>query len=306
MMKYLLLTLLFSVEALAWMKTPELIVSGKSNSGKWIDISRHEKVNIENLLSIIKRSNSGKLLILAAERKAEEQGGSLIDFIKEGRGSLTDTTLLRRFTVSQPDKIQYETKSVVYINRELSIKNAILDLSHELTHFVYREAFNPYHNGFTLEQFIKSTIEGRGGEVQAFMTECQVLKELYPEDLNSRSNCVKIFDKDTKSFSQSLAVKRFYQIGSFYRNFKQKLSGRGIASHFEHITDLEASFISSAYGVPYPVAAYSEYVTVLNKVCENDKKRLGLMKVQKGRSIASDTNLNEKLASYKSRCEAYL
>lgn len=279
------------------------IITGITTSGKWSEVSRKEKLNIQNLLNIIENSSSGKLLIMSAEQKAEEQGGELLDFIKEGSGSLTDTTLTRRFTTSDPDKISFETKSVVYLNKELSIMHAVLDLAHELTHFVYREAFNPYHNNFTLDQFIKSTIEGRGGEVQAFMMECQVLKELYPSLMQKRNNCFKIFDEERGTFSQKLAVERFYQVGSFFDAFRKKLRQKGISEKFEMMTDKEASFISSAYGVPYPVAAYSEYVTVLNKVCENDRKRLAIISVKKGRTPASETDFKRKLASYHDRCQ---
>lgn len=302
MKKFISIGLIYSLSCFAWMKESPIITGAVSN-GKWSTITQNSETNILTLLEMIEKSSSGKLLVMAAKDKASEQGGELLDFIKEGRGSLTDTTLTRRFSAHNPEDVRFETKSIVYLNKELSVMNAVLDLTHELTHFVFREAFNPYKSNFTLDQFIKSTIEGRGGEVQAFMMECRVLKELYPSSLQKRNNCYKIFDEGTGTFSQNLAVSRFYQVGSFYQNFRKKLREKGISEKFDHITDKEASFISSAYGVPYPVAAYSEYVSVVTKVCENDRKRLALMSMKKGRTPASETEFQRKLASHQNKCD---
>ena len=75
------------------------------------------------------------------------------------------------------------------------------------------------------------------------------------------------------------------------------------------ITKEKINFISSAYGVPYPMAALMEYDLVLEKVCENDKKRLAYM--QQGpkrnsasRGPASVSETQEKfVASYSVRCK---
>jgi hypothetical protein len=277
-----------------------LFVEGgfKSNK-KWSTFSKNEKLNLKNLLQKLATSKTGKGLIYRANQKAREKGLTLYDVIDEGNGSLTDTTLIRKFTTGEPDNIVYERKSKVFINKELSQYDALLDLAHELTHFVFRENFNPYEVNFSLSEFIKNTIEGVGGEVQAFIMECKVHYELFPGQKSVRYNCQQIVDPSTGKLSFSLAVKRFYQVGSYFESFHSLLEKHGIRHQFPNVSEKKVSFVSSAYGIPYPVAAFEEYLTVLNKVCENDKRRISYFKNTEGRSPASLTNLQ---TAYNSRC----
>lgn len=285
-----------------------LFVEGKSHyKKKWIDYSDNYKVTLTHLIQKIAQSKTGKELLVRASKKAESYGKTLSQVIQPGDGSITDTTLIRRFIPSDPDNVSYESRSMVYINRNLNTYDAILDLSHELTHFVYREGFNPYKKNFSLDSFIKSTVEGRGGEVQAFMMECKILYELFPKKITSRYNCKKIIDPQTGQLSRSLAIKRFYQLGPYYSKFKGKLENHGLAQNFPQINNTGVSFVSSAYGMPYPVAAYHEYMTVLTKVCENDKKRIAYM----GRSAAPERSpASFKVAKakqdYLDRCSAVM
>lgn len=266
-------------------KAEYLFVEGKSNYNKrWSEFSSKDKLNLRNLLQKLAKSKTGKSLILKANNKAKTYGKTILDVVEAGSGSITDTTLIRRFSPSNPQSVSYETRSKVIINKNLNMYDAVLDLAHELTHFVYREGFNPYQKNFALDGFIKNTVEGTGGEVQAFIMECKVLYELFPKRIASRYNCKKIIDPSSGRISRDLAVKRFYSLGPYYSKFKNKLDNHGLLGHFPKITNDGVSFVSSAYGMPYPVAAYHEYMTVLTKVCENDKKRIAYM----GRSSAPE------------------
>lgn len=270
---------------------------------RWLDHNKKDqKENVRNLLKKLVKSKSGKDLVLKANEKAKESGLNIYDIIDAGNGSLTDTTLIRKFSQHTPNKVKYETRSKVYINRELNQYDALLDLAHELTHYVYRDAFNPYENSFTLEQFIENTIEGKGGEVQAFLMECKIHNELFPNQNSGRYNCQKIVDKKTGRISYELAVKRFYNVGDYYESFSKTLTKHGIRRHFPHVSPSKTSFVSSAYGIPYPVAAFEEYLSVLNKVCENDKNRLSYFKKSKGRAPAS-VNITEFEENYNRRCK---
>jgi hypothetical protein len=53
----------------------------------------------------------------------------------------------------------------------LGLKEAILDLAYELTHFSLRLPLTLFIKFFAKE-FIVSTVEGRGGEVEAFGGGC--------------------------------------------------------------------------------------------------------------------------------------
>lgn len=255
----------------------------------WIQLSETEQGSVEQLIQILSRSSTGKKILDKAQAKASKNGQQLSDVISAGDGSLTDTTLIRRFSPETPDQVEYETRSHVTVNRRLRVIDAVLDLAHELTHYTFRTPFNPYDHQFNLKSFVKSTVEGEGGEVEAFVIECQVLFELYPHE--NRQNCQKIIDPISQQLSKSLGVEHFYRVGGHMRSFAQEMGDYALkADDFPHLSQDDALFISSAWGLPYPVAAFKEYVTIMGRACENDQKRLSILKNQLSRSPASFEN----------------
>jgi hypothetical protein len=277
-------------------------VEGQMSRGSWMDFTSSPELNLKKLFELLGHSRTGEKLIKEAQYKASRSGQTLHDVVKAGESSLTDTTLVRKFSPHSPEHVIYESRSMVFISRHLGWDDALLDLAHELTHFVYRESFNPYSDSFNAKDFIKSTIEGHGGEVQAFLTECRVLKELFSSKVQSRSHCQKI-EGERGELSFSKAVELFYHVGDYYPSFNKQLEGRSIASSFSDLKGEKINFISSAYGVPYPIAALMEYDLVLNKVCENDKKRLAYMQQGPRRGPASTPVGKEKFQeTYSERC----
>jgi hypothetical protein len=277
-------------------------VEGPMGQKSWMTYTSSEELNFKKLFELLSRSATGEKLLKEARYKAGRSGLLLEDVVKVGESSLTDTTLVRKFSPHSPEHVIYESRSVVYLNKNLAWDDALLDLAHELTHYVYREGFNPYSENFNAKDFIKSTIEGSGGEVQAFLTECRVLQELFSKKYQARSNCSKIED-DQGRLSYTKAVELFYHVGSYYEGLSLQLQKRDIASSFSGLKPEKINFISSAYGVPYPVAALMEYDLVVNKVCENDKKRLAYMQQGPQRGPASASGDQQKFAqSYSVRC----
>lgn len=303
-MKYcaLLLLTFLTTFSLSAAEEKTIHIEGQITRGTWMDYTSSEELNFRKLFELLSRSRTGERLIKEATYKASRMGNTLPDVVKVGEGSLTDTTLVRKFSPLAPEQVIYESRSVVYLSRYLSWDNALLDLAHELTHFVYRESFNPYSENFNVKDFIKSTIEGDGGEVQAFLTECRVLRELFSRKASTHSHCEKI-ENERGDLSYTKAVELFYHVGSYYSGFRKQLESRSIASSFSDLKPEKINFISSAYGVPYPLAALMEYDLVLKKVCENDKKRLAYMQQGPQRTPAADVVSKDKfLISYSSRC----
>ncbi|HXH74771.1 MAG TPA: hypothetical protein VNJ08_07380 [Bacteriovoracaceae bacterium] len=303
-MKYFLTVFLFTSALNLWAAEEKTIhVEGSlSSNTSWMDFTSSTELNLKKLLELLARSAAGDKLLKEARYKASLSGLTLLDVIKVGESSLTDTTLVRKFSPHSPEHVIYESKSVVYLNRSLAWDDAILDLAHELTHYVYRESFNPYAESFNAKDFVKGTIEGHGGEVQAFLTECRVLKELFSRKVHSRSHCQKIED-GSGQLSFTKAVDLFYHVGNYYETFTKQLVKRDIASSFSDLKPEKINFISSAYGVPYPVAALMEFDLVVNKVCENDKKRLAYMQQGPKRGPASVPATQVKFEqSYSARC----
>jgi hypothetical protein len=305
MMKHLLTTfILLCCLNLQAVEEKTLHVEGSFEKKTWMEYTSSSELNLKKLIELLSRSATGSQLIKEAQYKASRLGQTLTDVIKVGEGSLTDTTLVRKFSPQSPMHVIFESRSIVYINRHLAWDDALLDLAHELTHFVYRESFNPYAENFNVKDFIKGTIEGQGGEVQAFLTECRVLRELFSRQNANRSHCQKIED-DQGILSYTKAVDLFYHVGSYFDSLKGQLEKRDVASSFSSLKPEKINFISSAYGVPYPVAALMEYDLVVNKVCENDKKRLAYMQQGPQRGPAATTPDQEKfLQSYTNRCHS--
>lgn len=268
----------------------------------WFNHDLTSHMNIINLLQELSLSPSGKELIKQARQRASHYGYKLEDILKVGKNSLTDTTLTRKFSTTTPETIVYELRSLIYLNRDLSFKNAVLDLAHELTHFTYKEDFNPYHESFELNHFIVSTIEGKGGEVHAFIVECQIQQEIFPTSKDSQSRCSDIMDEKGHP-SVSKASQLFYRVGNYYSLLENELAKRDKTELLKRLTSEKVSFISSAYNLPYPVAAMKEFDNVLARVCENDKNRVAYIKSNQGRSPSS---FNQKqmnfLQNYQQRC----
>jgi len=137
-MKWILLTLL-SCNAFA--HSAKTIIVEAPMGTHWAKWTQSEETNVARLLELLERSATGKKLIQLAHRKAAAQGLTLLDVIKPGESSLTDTTLIRKFHPDSPENVVFESRSLVFVNRHMPWKEGILDLAHELTHYVYREKF---------------------------------------------------------------------------------------------------------------------------------------------------------------------
>ena len=248
-----------------------------SNNRPWIYMGVTEEESIIKLFGKLSKSQTGKKIIEMSKKTAKNQDKELLNIIKVGKISITDTTLIRKFSHSHPEKITYKEQTTVYINKDLPPMEATLDLAHELIHFSKRNPFNPYSQNFELNSFLQSMLEGKGGEVDAFLSECKVHSELIGNIKYLRSNCLDLIN-DKGEFDRQKLVKKFYRVGGHYEELIKKITKRGIDTKlFPHLSRKNALFISSAYGLPYPVAAYKEYIDIKNKTCQNDRKRLSLM-----------------------------
>ncbi|MEK6624911.1 MAG: hypothetical protein AABY86_08085 [Bdellovibrionota bacterium] len=279
--------------AFAWLRGPITIHVDRASSPerKWRDLSENEEERVRFLVETLLTSSTGKKLLSKARDRAANQGKTLFDVILPGEISITDSTLIRRFSPDRPEATAYELQSKIYINRDLKVRDALLDLAHELVHFIYKTPFNPYQDEFTVKDFIVSTLEGRGGEIDAFMAECLVERELFPSRNRENSNCTLIVGEDGTP-TREKTIEEFYRVGAYLKMLRTDLSRYHLTlEQFPKMKDGHANFISSAYAVPYPLAALREYETIMSKVCENDYKRLAYMRESignpLGRTIAS-------------------
>ncbi len=287
-----------------WKDRGGLIKHEKIRNENWL--SSHEddhKKAIEQVLSTIEASKRGQILIARARLKARKDNKSLFDVIKVGDVSITDTTLIRRFSPSSPSEITYTTKSTVYIDRSLSMKNAVLDMTHELTHFVFKKPFNPYEGSFSLSKFMYDTIQAKGGEVDAFLTECEVALDVFGKSMLS-GQCQAVLNGD--EFSRRKSINEFYKLGLHYNNFLSKAESFVLDTSRFPVSSDNATLISSAWGTPYPLSVIEEYESIMGKVCSNDKKRLTYFDENKGRFPASaPSRISKMINDYQRRCKNF-
>ena len=268
-------------------------------------LTRNDYHDVKQLVEILEKTKHGKTILSLARKKAAKSGKTLYDVVKPGYGSVTDTTLIRRFSNNSPETIVYEEKSHVTINEDLPLLDAVLDLAHELTHFVHRQTFNPYELNFKMGGFIKSTIEGKGGEVDAFITECKVLRELKPRGMSKAYKCEKFFDHYKGHKLRANVIRSFYKVGEYYKFMANRSRSKSMRGVKRKLSGNSPEFISSAYGLPYPVAALKEYKTIVDKVCDNDRKRLSYLKATFDRAPAAQISDNEKYKVYRHLSRGY-
>ena len=315
LMYCLAMTLLFvgSLEAIEEATISSIEVNHERN---WYNPQLSREENFKTLIELANKSPTGAKIIEEAQLKASKQGQTLMDILLVGEGSLTDTTLVRRFKAHDPTIIDYELKSKVQISRHAKLLDAVLDFTHELTHYSFREAFNPYSTQFSHPEFLKSTVEGVGGEVDAYLVECKVLKELLPKQFLSRSQCFRVFDKTNNEFSKELAKQEFYKVGPHLKEVEKDLDLFSkddllINEVKSKMSPSGPTFLSSAWQMPYPLAASFEYKNIMSKVCKNDFNRMGFLKEKIERFPASVEEKQQRERSliifedYKKRCEFF-
>lgn len=271
-----------------------------SSTQQWLKLGKTNEESIKYLIESLAKSQTGKKILSLGEKKAKDYGQTLQDIINVGEKSLTDTTLLRKFSEKDEQVIIFESKSKIFIDKNLGLKEAILDLAHELTHFSLRLPFNPYSLSFSAKEFIVSTVEGRGGEVEAFLVECSVFRDLFPKQDFLRSNCSKVIDQDSEKIIKKKGIEQFYRVGEFFEPFKKEMENHGLnAQDFPLVNPGKAIFYSSAYGLPYPLAALKEFESIQKKVCQNNKSRINLFK---GTNLKLSATLKK---NFESQCQKF-
>ena len=279
-------------------KSKIIHVESPGHHRPWLGPSHKTGQALKNLTRILARSPEGKIILEKARNKARKEGTSLSKILLPGEKSYTDITLIRKFSKTNPQNIQYKSLLKVFINRNLNVQDAVMDMAHELIHYTFRKTFNPYQKNFDLRSFITSTIEGQGGEVEAYMAECKVFFELFYKTHQGKTHCHLTLDLKTKKPDRNRTIKLFYRLGSHYRTFLQKMKKHKIQAPFmRYISPKHTLLISATYDLPYPIAAVHEYESILKKICENEYKRLNALPSRQVSSMV--------LEGYRHRCSRF-
>ena len=237
-------------------------VCGANSSDLW----RASWRSFEELSLLLKSTPSGR----AIWAEAEAIDPAILNSLKKGKVSLTESTYARSYSVS-------EGREVVNIQHEVSIAegssraDAVLDLAHELVHYSRRTLLSPYDPSLRRDQFIRVGIEGAGGEIDAFSMECRVAKEMlerFPE-FPTQKLCARYWTASGE-FDSKKVHQDFYAVGRHYQSVRSALGRGGV---LPDLNNGKVVFRSSYAGVAYPVALSKEFDETIATACRNNARK---------------------------------
>jgi hypothetical protein len=283
-----ILALFYSFSVFA-VSAPSLYFEYRNSHGAWVKSTQNHKQRkqlIQSMLDWINESDSGKQIIMGAKKRAISiYKKDLIDLISVGKNSVTDSTVLRRFYAQSPHQVSYEFRSSIFLSADLNYSHAMIDLAHELTHFAYKPLVNPYENFDHPVDFIRKVIEGSGGEAEAFINECNVGRELLGEKFLKQGLCKHFVNLELKEVDREKVLKGFYALGEYKDQFLMAINQIGrnlstlpetVVTYFPYASNENTYLISSAYNLPYPLAAIEEFQKIKANICRSEWKRISM------------------------------
>jgi hypothetical protein len=238
-------------------------------------------------LEVIRRSRRGEFLVSKAMMLWRfDSIDQLASKFKWGDTSRTDTVLTRHFNPST-GKEEREREIQIFLKKEQTQGDLILDMAHELVHATARPGVDPYDPSLTPGTYIWRAIEGDGGEVEAVFEECQIGLEISAFMPVSMKGSIKGSMKESMKLSMkrcdgygknSAGIERerikqdFYRVGSWRRDLIRKL-GHEIRL-FPLLSSSSPRMLSSTGHTPYPSSLLSEFQEMTEIACQNSRKRL--------------------------------
>lgn len=248
-----------------------------------------EAGKIDLAIEMLETTQQGAALIREAQRSwgAAEM---LSRRLKAGKISKTDAVITRHYDVASGNESR-RREVTVHLRTDQPVEAVALDLAHELSHAVSRTELDPYDPELTAVDYIYAAIEGKGGEVEALISECKVALELsalgraMPMD-----RCEKYMLDDRKSLDLAAIRRDFYKVGSWKGELFRRL-GADARQRFPLLSGERPELFSSTGAAPYPVALLEEYEIMSRAACGNTRKRLQSQRTPAGEKLASTQQL---------------
>jgi hypothetical protein len=230
------------------------------------------KARIKMAIELLMRVPSGKEMVDRSLVSWKlESPSDLVQVIQPGPVSRTDAVLTRHYDPIT-GKESREREVTIYLNSEQSLTDMVLDLAHEMVHANSRPAWDPYDPNLTPARYVRSAIDGEGGEVLAVARECQVALELSRNYQVLVRRCKAYISSDQKHVEIEPIRKDFYRVGKWHPDLVKRLG-----SDVAQLPELSAEapeLYSSTGNAPYPVALLREYDAITKTACENSRHRL--------------------------------
>ena len=236
---------------------------------------------IVKALHVLQAVPSGKNLVNQALRNWHaSQIRDLKEEFKLASVSRTDAVLIRHYNPLTGEE-RRERKVLIYLRENQPFFDLVLDMAHELVHATSRPSFDPYDPKLTAGIYVRSAIEGEGGEVDAVSTECQISMELRNANLGNSDRCAHYFSP-LHQLDREKITRDFYRVGSWQTELGKRLGEE--RKLFPLMSKNAPRLYSSTGRSPYPVALLNEFDELTQIACENSYRRA---RQEKNRSPAS-------------------
>jgi hypothetical protein len=242
-------------------------------------LPKHSKERLSGVVQILAKSASGrKLLEQAMQFWNLKDFKEVVRFLRWDSASRTDAVLIRHFDPRTGTEDR-ERKVTVFLRSNQKLEEVVMDLAHELSHAVAKPVWDPYDPDLSAGDYLYSSIEGPGGEIDAVARECQVATELSGFGDFDLSRCERYLKPVAQSVAQAeqkilreLIRVDFYKVGRWYTKLKESLGVQ--IKRFPLLSSQNPRLYSSTGQSPYPYALLREYEELTQIACENSRNRL--------------------------------
>lgn len=211
----------------------------------------------------------------------------LMENFKWSDASRTDTVLTRHYN-PKTESEERERQVMIYLRRDQSVGEVVLDLAHELVHATSRPNFDPYNPLLSVGNYILGAIDGEGGEVDAVFMECQVAVQLVSRLGIPLSRCQGYLHSLSPSIGQQVDREKirsdFYRVGDWYSELQVKLAEE--KSVLALLSSEAPHLFSSTGHTPYPFALMKEFEEITLLACKNSRNRIGQGKFKSFKKIS--------------------
>lgn len=253
-------------------------------------------------IQVLESVSSGKSLVRRAKRFwALSERRDFLKVLEWSTVSRTDAVLTRSYDPLSGEETQ--TREVkIYLKSDQKLSEAVLDLAHELVHATHRPAWDPYDPNLTAADYLQSSIEGKGGEVEAVAQECQIGIELREQFKIKNTRCDRYIE--VGQLNKKTILEDFYRVGIWFEKVQTQLGSS--MSRFPSMLAKKPTLYSSTGNAPYPVALLKEYEELNRAACQNTRRRYGAERSIASAAHPQNSKKNKKSAHFLlKRCKDY-
>lgn len=236
-------------------------------------LPKFSRERLQGVIQILAKAPSGRRLLEAAQSLWKlEDPRQVIDFLRWDNASRTDAVLIRHFD-PRTGLEDRERKITVYLRAEQKLEEVVMDLAHELSHAVAKPIWDPYDPELSAGDYLYSSIEGPGGEIEAVAGECRVAHELSSVGDFDLSRCIRYSGNGAMAqVRKDLIRADFYRVGRWYSKLQERLGSQ--IRRFPLLSQQAPRLYSSTGQSPYPYALIREFDELTQIACENSRNRL--------------------------------